>query len=693
MEAVMRRPRAATEWARVLAVGIPLVAAACERTDRIAGPVREDVRARQASLAMGAARPGGAERLSLPRFGAIEARAATPIRSGEPIALSISVRAGEIATAEAEISVFLPEVAIWQRKQWTSGHTQPGAQFPAQATWRTGFVAGQVVSQQTSITIPLAGYYRLIVQVKAGPGEPAIVNGHIYTDIAQKEVWLEVNERGGQVLDRFPPTAAAGPGVHLAAGSRGMPGPRRDRRDVGIQKCLPEEPSCQPPGQQRIFGFLLYTNSRMPFFASGLPRATVALFNSSAQVIAGPVLTTESGYFEFTVTQCPTAWTPYTIGAYTGNSVVTVREVGYGDGTSSSDIVGARNVYVEDCNNQSDVGALSNEQAEAFDNLNESAVASRTFFGGVANRPKVTARVRPDLPGGGGYSPGSADSIVLFSGALYGTDAVYIAGHEYGHAVHEKALGGYSNYAWYGYWYTETTPPRCPPLHYPYTVSPMFCAWIEGFADFHAVITRGYANPAWRVDSANVNAWWNNPSQTVPGDPQSERDGSLREGAISAFLVDVLDGKSNDVTHYATGTWYDNVQLPPAFFARLMRSCKVQHWGNQSQIGTGTWDRANGIDFLFHCLRRNRERHRDYPNGPWVITNVVDDIYRTNLFRTRRTSAILYSWPAVEYAFYWWDETEFDDYPYRGGVPYPGYEWPFHQVDMRYVMDKNLYPE
>lgn len=166
-----------------------------------------------------------------------------------------------------------------------------------------------------------------------------------------------------------------------------------------------------------------------------------------------------------------------------------------------------------------------------------------------------------------------------------GTELWTFIAHEYGHAVHEKALG-------------KIWANGCGD-HSPALPSNMECAFAEGMAEFNAYKTVPLAVlPHPNVDRSQFdnNVFWGNPFSPPP-------DASRTEGAIASLLLDLVDGIGGDVVAFASSPAFaDDVQLSAGFLATEIKTCEVSFRNNLTQVST--WHHVDGIDVLIYCLER-----------------------------------------------------------------------------------------
>jgi hypothetical protein len=198
------------------------------------------------------------------------------------------------------------------------------------------------------------------------------------------------------------------------------------------------------------------------------------------------------------------------------------------------------------------------------------------------------------------YSPGS-DQITICAGGgsaaggVWGTYGTFVAPHEYGHAFHEKALGGNEGSGACG-------------SHYLFAAHNLQCAFSEGFADFFAALTQQDLLPATDIyeDSFERPLYnkslykglddedWCKGVQNCPSASQQTTDGGRAELAVAAFLYDLADNAST--ANYQPTTDDDPVAYGAQYVANVVQTCQVRQGS--------TWIRANGLDHLVYCFER-----------------------------------------------------------------------------------------
>jgi len=176
------------------------------------------------------------------------------------------------------------------------------------------------------------------------------------------------------------------------------------------------------------------------------------------------------------------------------------------------------------------------------------------------------------------YDPNS-DQVTIQTSSVWGEWGVFTLAHEYGHAAHQRALNvifGYGACAESG--------------HYIDGSYNLGCAYTEGFADFHGVYTRRDALTNTFASDYNIehNVFY------------SSGDGSIVEGAVAAFLYDLVDGPGDpDGAANESDGDDDAVQYPGTYVATLMRTCNITYDFFGFHVRS-----ENGIDDLSYCLER-----------------------------------------------------------------------------------------
>jgi hypothetical protein len=600
---------------------------------------------KHSATSLGAASEGYYDdsRLSVPRFADLDVRATGSFKPNEPITITVSARA-IVATRSLDVGVMLPDYERAKRGNWTKVVARQRETVPVHAHWSRSLGAGERVEERTTVVIPVAGTYRVRLRVAADSSEPRVVNGEVVQNSAEKEIWLTIRSSGGRSAEHFPYSVAnREPGRRVAHGARETAGPEVMSASL-IDPCIdPTQPGCDPdPDPLPPDGFagrVYYVNSILNGGSPGvatLGHALVVLLDPYTLKQIASTYTDASGYYRFDYCPSGGTYSYYVVGVYARNNYVFVNR-----GSANTDDLAGMDVWSQDCNTQVDIGVAYDYQAEAFDNMTSAAIASQNLFQHTADRGvvKVSANLNATSPTAYWSAP---DTIALTSGHVIGQVAVFDAAHEYGHAVHAKAL--------------QSLPLTNCTVHSFNSDLNLQCAYGEGFADFHAIATRtSQTEPFYSRISQNF--YFNDPAN--PG-----TEGSLREGVVAAFLFDLVDRVGTDTTtHASPSVFQDNISMSGSNLANLVKGCQSQQ--QNTATGTTSWVKADGVDHLVYCLENRwhtETRCYTLPGYPpykcagyyTVYVNDVDSWARDNYFGPRRWQGLLpvsWSMPTGSFAF------------------------------------------
>lgn len=191
-----------------------------------------------------------------------------------------------------------------------------------------------------------------------------------------------------------------------------------------------------------------------------------------------------------------------------------------------------------------------------------------------------------DTGTGADYSSGP-DDIQMYYNAIWGNYGRFTAAHEYGHALHEKGLGG------------NVVPDECPPQHFLRSAHNPRCAYSEGFADFHAALTLGMnmmttipGYMEYSLQAAETN--WKDPS-----------GGAATESKVGAFFLDLADGAGSADNVPGDD---DPAVYGGAYVGRAVATCWIT-WRedtsqlNEDEVVQQITQRAEDLLDLIHCLK------------------------------------------------------------------------------------------
>jgi hypothetical protein len=477
-----------------------------------------------------------------PRF-EIQLSAIGSLRPNEPIAVSVSVRAN-LSTRNAAIKLLLPDIEAARQSDWGPRFKVPvDVPIPIRELVRTDISQSQMVHQRAIVTVPVPGYYRVLV-IASGESQEGQQAKNVQ-DVVLEDIWLLVRQAGGLVTEEFEET-------RFPVGINPQPGPFREGLSLEARRLLiqdsPRGLNTSDAGTTILR--VSYTDDQ------GVNRRLAGAFVRADiyNVISGNPAGGFSGYTD-TNGELDIGCSGYEY-EYRNGRVEADNGMVFVTNNSSSRLASFSGDYVT-CVHQDDIQSVgvSGTMSRVYENMNLAIPASRSFFSKSIG--KIQVRVNQTSTT---YDP-AGDFIRISSNAVWGAAGVFSTAHEYGHAVHDQALGGLNP----GF---QT---NCL-VHFVTEPSSMGCALAEGFADYHAIATRG------------ASAQW---YQTIrDGVALFGRDGALIEGAVAALLFDLTDSTDDaQETH-------DDILLTGLYVADILRTC-------QTNFG-----RASGIDHVIYCLEK-----------------------------------------------------------------------------------------
>jgi hypothetical protein len=537
-----------------------------------------------------------------PRFN-LDLQVNGALRPGVPIQLVLTAT-GTAETSAADLEIVLPEVASAEESGWTDYRPIQGRAVPAAASRRVSLGNGGKTVLQQTVTFPQPGYYTVLASARTRDADsiPDVENGELLLDESHTALYLLVDERGGRMmsaLDRraLPPT------------SLGLLGPHRERTGVAAPPAdlgRPPRPRAPRDGLAPSATLLALTPPARQTTGSSLRVVTryldwstrtykvvpgadfyLSLYNSSFAYIGS-----RSGYLAADGSVSVGCGEAYyaELSVYAWNDRASVG--GPNDFRSGQELVYLPFYPGTDCAR----GTLNADAApipsHVFVSLNLTAAGAQQHFG--RSRPQMPALITADttvkystycatsglrgcnVDGQGDFLRIQTDSTKGYGQQVWGQTGTWITTHEYGHAFHEKSLGGFMRY--YG---------GCnfPVTHSLTTLNTtMLCALPEGFANYFAVAARpdetGYDY------ATEINHYY----RTYLGG----QDGSRAEGAIAAFFYDLTD--ANRWPTAVPPDTFDAVTYAGSVVADVITGCQVYQGGS--------WIFNNGIDHLVYCFER-----------------------------------------------------------------------------------------
>jgi hypothetical protein len=512
---------------------------------------------------------------AVPRY-IVDLDAAGSLRPGHPIHLTATVE-GKLPTKDVEIRIFLPEVAAAEQSGWDVVHIPRNTELAPQARARQSLGRGQRTHVSANLTIPEPGYYMALASVIQKSGEPLVEADGYVQNVIHKEIWLWIDENGGRITDAYDESV-------FPAGVRHQPGPRSTYEQAPRLRA-PRNADAAPQRNLRTTTASGWTGGQVSYWITYvhkdslryneltgqidnkfpvIARGTVRIYDAANQIVESwsdnidddsyvEISCYAGGRYEMEITFESNAWmalNPKQGGSWSG-------------------------YFSTDCG-ISTLGLVNANRAHLWRNLSKATLGA-SFFGIM--RPWIEV----DVDGGTGsyYCPGAnfsgcrtSDYIHIstqpnsngYEEHIWGVFGTFVAGHEYGHAYHNKALNAQ----------LATLYPGCPGHSFGALLS-MGCAYFEGFANYYAVAVLG-RRAGYITDEIEANSYF-------PGG-----DGSRYEDAVAAFLMDITDSQNNPYfTADDDAVWYYS-----EWMGAVIRTCEV--------YAGGAWRRPTGIDHIVYCM-------------------------------------------------------------------------------------------
>lgn len=479
--------------------------------------------------------------VTVPQY-SVELRLPNQIRLGQTFTVNAVLR-GLRNVGAVDMTISAPEVVTSR-----ANGVRP-ADFRIDAM-RANVRATGVHERRATLRIDVPGYYRVVATAAtAGPLASPFRNTETVEDFAYEELWILVDERGSTITQRFdaellPDSVIPQPGPFRPA-TWAAPTPSGDglasASMLGVRTWTVE-----------YYNTETATYDPLPFV-----KVIGTEGGPSGQT---PVNTTTNFNGEFTTSCDELGFYSYDLEVLADHALIEVTpssEVGsfFGSGPGCGD---------ETIVTLSDESHLFHEMHTGIAN------ASNAFADG---RSQVSVKLDTASSAWSSYSR-TLDLITIASDShLWGDLGRSTMAHEYGHAYHEVGLGGLPLTL------------SCS-FHAPGIYTDLHCALSEGFAAYVSLVARPEVFSGSTVSLFESNAYIDdnaNPDSSDPNDP----NGSILEGAVTAFLWDVTD---------AANETHDDVAYPHSYVADILRTCEV---------GDGTTVlHADGIDHAIRCFEK-----------------------------------------------------------------------------------------
>jgi hypothetical protein len=471
----------------------------------------------------------------VPRF-SIQLEGTGSFRPGANVDFTLRVTA-PFGAAGAVIALAAPEIEVARQAGWGPAFVIPVRERIAPvAAWRAALSSSATGVYTATVQPQKAGYYRVVVTAADDQQSVAYDHGRVIDGMVAEEFWLHVSDTGGG-LERTPdPTV-------YPAGSRRTSGPFRMARGQTPESGL--SPLATNYGSYREVYYHPFDEMYLP-----VPYVLVEIdecdgFECRRHYTGGDA----DGYF---TPGCPmsSTWYNVTVRLNDGSRVRMYGDPGAAiDGMSIGDT---------DCDPYTVVQLTATNSAMAHVYATMRTVAGNSWgFFGVA-RSMIEVRLGDSV---NTYNPNN-DIITIAS--VWGSYGVFAQAHEYGHALHHKALGGLFNYSCPNTW----------PGHNYDGEQTLGCALGEGFASYHSVAAMGPAADYYDAIEDNT--------MLDPGE-----DGSIVPHTVSAFFYDLTDDRAES---------HDAVTYPGSYVAAIIKTCDYR-WSS-------LWFRENGVDHSIWCLAR-----------------------------------------------------------------------------------------
>lgn len=534
-------------------------------------------------------------------------RAEGSFKPGEIVQISVKALSN-LPTKQAELKLILPEVAALQESKGQGravlSRSKP---IPTHGSWNRDLGQGQSFQRKVALQIEQPGYYQVIASAVAEAEEVETDDGRRVKNSSTRDIWLWIDEEGGKVTEEFDRSL-------FPEDIREQPGPltlKSELPKIGVSSSSEGKTTASNSSSSTTL-YVDYINqttgtpeplegARVSYSVRdwrGIERHSgTNVIGSDGEVSIPCYLQDPRGSATYSGTIH--VQDNYRLRVYhpqTGSDVT-----GYFSGNSETD-----------CGQQIPVRA-SYKMSHVFAQMDKTIEESRSFF--QEERGKMHVHLEWDVdnsfycPEQGPFidpwcSDGGGDTVVIMdspdpSGDTHigGTFGDFVIAHEYGHAMHEKALGGNEGSG------------ECPSPHYIGGSYNLQCAYSEGFANYHA---EAVGFPYFNFEETYAD---------------NSDDGSIIEGAVAAFFFDLTDAANES---------HDNADYPGSYVADVIRTCEVDG------------SRANGIDHLIACFQREIPSYSGYfetrgnrpssydesasePSG-WNRTDIVK-LWRENLYR------------------------------------------------------------
>ncbi len=520
-------------WKVVLSVGGVLLVGACD-DDPIAVE-QPDVGGDELGLAAAhAADDGGSVDNFRSRF-AVTLEVEGDLEPHQTVTIWIEGVATEKLTG-GEVRMRLPTMAAMDHAGEGNRPNYPiGKELPVVAKWEVPALdEGGTWKRSVAVKLPDKGYYHVAVDVDAqGPDDKW--DPYVFDD-GYGEAWLLVMDGGGRVTNEFDESVFDDNLVP-------QPGPFRTRYEsrTATGADMTASAAGANGGSDSIGVRVGYYSGGSFHAASG---AYVQAMYLDPGDWSGDIIIREVGESGLITFPCPEDEDAEYMNV--AGSVPTTTEV------NANHSIGSTQVDQDDCGSTS-LFVISDKWYLPWRHLGQSIPRIDDHFD--QSRSAVDYKYS-SASGGGSYSR-TGDKITFYKGGYWSQQ---VAGHEYGHALHNKSLGG----TW--------SASRCgKDRGGVWKATSYECAFKEGFASYAGSI--GRQQPGQWEKLRNTNG--------IPG---------KIEGHVAALFTDLIDSadEGDDRTNY-----------PAHYVSEVLRTCRVDG-SKRNDVSDFVWCLENRVSEIVH---------------------------------------------------------------------------------------------
>ena len=478
-----------------------------------------------------------------------------------------------LQTENVKARLYLPELSVPRRGPNLPGDPKVlpvGEKLPAAAELNRGMNKGQSVRKQVKVRPKKPGYYMVSTAVWAPDAEHITSNGVPIDNSQSTEFWIWISEEGGQVTSRFDPSLFP-EGYVIAPGRLTSKDQLTDipLKEGDGRKAEAKQASDDDDVEIKFTRFDPIEGMIKPI--SGIKVRVKEENEYSGDEEGYTKITDENGIIRF-------GCGPYGYESYEA----TLRASGGGAtvlNNGGNPVVARGRTWEAACGYTNEARALA-AQYFVWQEMRRIRGRSENFYSGLS-RGNITVELDKEADNALYRVEWNGDEKIVLDQGTYETANlsdydIQTMAHEYGHAYHEKAIGGYA------------VDGSCPDDHYLSGAHDLDCAFQEGYAQFHAAVTVADTNSfVERIERVPGNPSYDRVYPAIYGDEDLSTDGSVIEGSVAAFLFDLTDPKNES---------HDDLNFPGRYVADVIGSCG-------GQANDGGFCEANGVDHLIACFQ------------------------------------------------------------------------------------------